>query len=621
MAYAIPEDYGAVGDGSTPDTAAMQAFVADLIATGQEGHLTGGKTYVLVAPGTDTVILDLTKGIRLYGNGATIKIADESTGFHAILGSKDSGDDLSGLWIEGVVFDHNAQNEDGEPAVSSSLLTLPRCTVKAKKGAGLAVVDCVVLNAVSTNCIELNGDGNSSDTRVRGCRFYMAEPNGDVYFDHSTLYLTGDNIEAVDNYFENASWGSANGTCAIEVHPGFQYVVSRNRVFAFHTGMNIAGIYDTDSRGGLVQDNVIETLRRGIFVLSGTYADHSSGYGIDGLNIDGNHICIRNATAQGNMTGGGVGAFGILLNGAGLATRDIAIGDNNQVVFDLESSAPDWDSLPAGVGVGDATGSSVHENFSIGAMLIENSPCFGVALGGAGGVLKNCRVRGTRIVRPGQTAKSDVNLGSWDYRAGIWIQPASISGSLLIEDVEIIDDLSTTRMRNAFVLQAGGAVTAPVDIGARVVISGATTTAFANTVCKFDNNIVPKVRIEQNIVPLTASSGATFRKGSLLIDRPNAIEYEMRTDGGTAFSARLIEASATYNPPSLADGAGVTTTVTLGGALLGDFAQASFSNALADIVLTAWVSATNTVSVRFQNESGGTVDLASGTLRVRVSKV
>jgi len=83
---------------------------------------------------------------------------------------------------------------------------------------------------------------------------------------------------------------------------------------------------------------------------------------------------------------------------------------------------------------------------------------------------------------------------------------------------------------------------------------------------------------------------------------------------------RLIDASVTYDPPSLADGAGVTTTVTATGAALGDFAQAVFSLDLQGITLSAWVSATNTVSVRFQNESGAAVDLASGTLRVRLAK-
>lgn len=83
----------------------------------------------------------------------------------------------------------------------------------------------------------------------------------------------------------------------------------------------------------------------------------------------------------------------------------------------------------------------------------------------------------------------------------------------------------------------------------------------------------------------------------------------------------VLSGSATYDPPSLADGAGTTTTVTVTGAALGDIVQASFSLDLQGITLTAYVSAANTVSVRFQNESGGTLDLASGTIQVRVIPV
>lgn len=78
--------------------------------------------------------------------------------------------------------------------------------------------------------------------------------------------------------------------------------------------------------------------------------------------------------------------------------------------------------------------------------------------------------------------------------------------------------------------------------------------------------------------------------------------------------------SATYDPPSLADGAGATTTVTVTGAQMGDFAEASFSLDLQGITLTPWISSANTVSVRFQNESGGVLDLGSGTLRARVKQ-
>lgn len=75
---------------------------------------------------------------------------------------------------------------------------------------------------------------------------------------------------------------------------------------------------------------------------------------------------------------------------------------------------------------------------------------------------------------------------------------------------------------------------------------------------------------------------------------------------------------ATYDPANLADGAGVTTTVTVTGARLGDFAVASFSLNLQGITLTAYVSASNTVAVRFQNETGGAIDLGSGTITARV---
>lgn len=78
--------------------------------------------------------------------------------------------------------------------------------------------------------------------------------------------------------------------------------------------------------------------------------------------------------------------------------------------------------------------------------------------------------------------------------------------------------------------------------------------------------------------------------------------------------------SATYDPPSLSDGTGATTTVAAAGASLGDFAVASFSLDLQGVTVTAWVSSANVVSVRFQNESGGLLDLGSGTLKVRVIK-
>lgn len=97
-------------------------------------------------------------------------------------------------------------------------------------------------------------------------------------------------------------------------------------------------------------------------------------------------------------------------------------------------------------------------------------------------------------------------------------------------------------------------------------------------------------------------------------------QYLTQTEGDARYAqlATVLQGSTTYDPPSLADGAGTTTTVTCTGAALGGFARASFSLDLQGITISAYVSAANTVSVRFQNESGGTLDLVSGTLKVRV---
>lgn len=86
-------------------------------------------------------------------------------------------------------------------------------------------------------------------------------------------------------------------------------------------------------------------------------------------------------------------------------------------------------------------------------------------------------------------------------------------------------------------------------------------------------------------------------------------------------SNSFLVGSATYDAANLVDGAGATTTITVTGAALGDFVVGvSHSVDLAGITVTAYVSAANTVSVRFQNATGGAVDLASGTLRAVVLK-
>ena len=81
-----------------------------------------------------------------------------------------------------------------------------------------------------------------------------------------------------------------------------------------------------------------------------------------------------------------------------------------------------------------------------------------------------------------------------------------------------------------------------------------------------------------------------------------------------------LTASETKDFGSIADGNEEAEEVTVTGAALGDFAVASIGVDATDLVVTAEVTAANTVTVVVLNNTGGAIDLASATLTVRVQK-
>jgi hypothetical protein len=88
--------------------------------------------------------------------------------------------------------------------------------------------------------------------------------------------------------------------------------------------------------------------------------------------------------------------------------------------------------------------------------------------------------------------------------------------------------------------------------------------------------------------------------------------------GTGATILKHLSATKTWDPASVSSGSQTTTTVTVTGAAVGDEATCGFSNDLQGLLMTAYVSATNTVTVVLANLTGGAVDLGSGTLRASV---
>ena len=80
--------------------------------------------------------------------------------------------------------------------------------------------------------------------------------------------------------------------------------------------------------------------------------------------------------------------------------------------------------------------------------------------------------------------------------------------------------------------------------------------------------------------------------------------------------------TATLDAGSLADAAGETDTVAVPGVALGDMVLGcSFAVDEAGLTVTGYVSAAGVVSLRIQNESGSTVDLASAKIRIVVGRL
>lgn len=81
-----------------------------------------------------------------------------------------------------------------------------------------------------------------------------------------------------------------------------------------------------------------------------------------------------------------------------------------------------------------------------------------------------------------------------------------------------------------------------------------------------------------------------------------------------------LTGSAALGVTAIASGASTTlATFTVTGAALGDFAAFSYSQNLQGCRMDGYVSAANTVAYRIVNPTAGTVNLAAGTVRARVT--
>ncbi len=169
----------------------------------------------------------------------------------------------------------------------------------------------------------------------------------------------------------------------------------------------------------------------------------------------------------------------------------------------------------------------------------------------------------------------------------------SISNGEVLTVVQKFSDRAYVEFRSAT-----GSGLADGDKGDITVSAGGNTWAL-------DNNVVGS--------PQLASSGvaaSTYALATIVVDQDGRI---------TDASNGVLAASAVLDFPATTAGGTQDLTITVTGAIDGDPVSIGVPNACATVgAFFAWVSATNTVSIRFFNPSGGSVNPTSGTFKVKV---
>jgi parallel beta-helix repeat protein len=540
-------------------------------------HSAGGGIVQAPAGATSiTATLTMYSNVWLRGCGVgstTLQLA-ASSNVNMIGGA--SG--LSDVWITDLTLDATSNTAGyGVSLTSPTRLRIMRARIQntANNLINLltAPVDCKVIDCVGSGAGSASFESFYSDagTDFEGCRVTMGTTG-------TYAIKVGADSGAYRCYITSAA-GSSYAPGAILLS-GSNSAAIGNRIAWTNSTKGTLIASNKAAMNVRVEDNRVSGGKAGI---------HIGGSG-------GSGITASRCVVAGNILDGQIDD-GILFgtdSTADTGTDNLATGN---AVYNVQPNLSD----PASKGVGiesqllrtTITGNTVsgcggHGIYSSGAYnVVSGNICFGNAQA-LSGYVGGIKLVGTHPVAIGNTS---YNNGKSGTNIGI--------GILLSADITDINEA----------VLIGNSTTDTATSGSKNQVWGinlAEPSAF---------RIVHWLNLGNNVLGNFNGSGDT---GNLNINTLSGPNWALSNPGQDEQFSRVTTGTVAWDPPSLADGATASTTVTAT-ALMGDSAISAFSLAIpAGAMLTASVTATNTVTVTLQNKTGGVLDLASGTLRVTV---
>jgi len=95
---------------------------------------------------------------------------------------------------------------------------------------------------------------------------------------------------------------------------------------------------------------------------------------------------------------------------------------------------------------------------------------------------------------------------------------------------------------------------------------------------------------------------------------------KLTTAFGVAFPAPF-SGSGSWTPGGIANGASATNTISVSGAVLGDYVQINIGTSQQGCLLNGYVSTSNIVTAVLANNTGSVVTFTATTLKARVTTV
>lgn len=382
---------GAMGDGSTDDTAAIAAAFADVCASGGGTIYIPSGTYII---DPHAASLPLCSDLVVHGPG-TLKVKPDSGNYRTIFAAARRGAAVDNLTFSGITIDQNTKAN-----TTATIEVADRGTRQniwqVEAGTNLHFEN-MHLYVSGVDPIEINGP-TISGVYIERNFIVFRKRSGQPPFDNSSIYIDGDNFHVTDNTFVSTLSDAA--VTAIEVHTGSGSVAG-NTINFYEIGMNLVDLHGASARG-----NNIRNAGHGITLWS-TKA-------MDSVNVTDNTVSIVQATRNMPVAWGIATEY---VNDCNGDFSNLRIS-GNVVTFEQESSAREI-SGHANYGVGLQALGNISDALILGNQIVR-APVRGITVGVANAKYTTARVsvRDNQIVDAG----SNFSQSAANYSAAIAVQ-------------------------------------------------------------------------------------------------------------------------------------------------------------------------------------------------------